>query len=1234
MTLLAFLLSVMLTLSSCSIGGSSDSDGATGDSAGTDSGTAGGETDGTDDEDVTEPKKVIFTRGEELALVVSDGALTEDNCSYLCDELQKIRAFNETDGGAERAKHEIIFGKSDREISKKAYRLLERQERNNSSEGGYVIYSDGESVAVAYDAERYFTATSQAAAVSCFVEKYLGGVTDATLVIREGCAENVVFDTVEYQKDEDAENVSKMWEEREEVLRGLYGEEVAAKTVEAFKEMYKLFDGDFISWYADLYDPETGGFYYSNSARNNDGYLPDLESTSQILGFLDSSGIARGVEGGVNSILPEGFAEKLVSWIRGMQDPNGYFYHPQWGRTSTDSNTQGRRGRDCQWAEKVLSRFGSRPVYDTPNGVRGDSAIAVNAIVGRLGVSAEGAVRAVASSNADSKVSEHLRTEESFIQYLAGLDINGNCYGVGNTLESQAGEIVARDKTLASRGESYRLADILYEWLNEHQNTETGLWTLDGSKDDYAINGLLKIASTYNKIGKPVPNLIKGASAAIDCLSAATDPEHVCCVLNPWYALTVLYENAELYSDNEGNAGASAELGELKSFVSSNAPELISVTTAKLAKFLKLDGSFSYYQKESAYASQGMPTAVPNTDEGDVNATTICILSVAGHIFNQLGINRVPVCGEADRIIFLRTLEEQGSIVKEQKKDFREDANGSYYQRYGGECYETDSTKGLQTVLRSDYYIVNDVGFDYYDDKNTGRHKQEFINMKSDELNGSRVLEYGKSRERGYYRGLYLTQTRSVGEVFVFETDIKINTLSDAAQAALMSSKIPTVAEISLAEIVDTVAQEYNVNQTFDTIARIYLTGKEDGEYRFSFGAAVPSYAYGGEILSPEFSLGEWVTVAFEVYGNGRVKYYLNNELFCETEAVKDYDGLERADAVRLAFADNATDCAMHIDFTFVGRTGKKYSQGDNFFDAKGDVFVAGRYFDNFGGMTYDSQPTSDSPSFFRASYYGVWGETLANTNDRLTNPKYKREGIAMVNGTEPSGKSGRVFEYAKGSCADYYNGIYYGLNAEAKNGTVYVFETDFKLGTISRETLDNIGEGGCLMDITLARLVALSSGETDLNESVLTVGGIYLQKNENGKYYWQLTNRREAGEEGFGMELSPNSWYTLTLEVYSDGTVKYYVDGVAMGDRHHAISTDGLAECDVIRLALTEDVIASGVRLDNTFFGKVEKELEADADYVTLPPAPPAEPDMPDNPAEDGDTPYGDEYVIEGEWS
>ena len=61
--------------------------------------------------------------------------------------------------------------------------------------------------------------------------------------------------------------------------------------LEALTDFYSLYTGESVRWIASLWDKESGGFYFSPSARDTDGYLPDIESTGQALGVLQDLGI-------------------------------------------------------------------------------------------------------------------------------------------------------------------------------------------------------------------------------------------------------------------------------------------------------------------------------------------------------------------------------------------------------------------------------------------------------------------------------------------------------------------------------------------------------------------------------------------------------------------------------------------------------------------------------------------------------------------------------------------------------------------------------------------------------------------------------------------------------------------------------------------------------------------------------------------------------------------------------
>ena len=74
---------------------------------------------------------------------------------------------------------------------------------------------------------------------------------------------------------------------------------VGKDAIDEIRTIYNLFDERMLIWYAGLYDPEIGGFYFSNSARDTEGFLPDIESTAQAINFItEISGICKGEDKG------------------------------------------------------------------------------------------------------------------------------------------------------------------------------------------------------------------------------------------------------------------------------------------------------------------------------------------------------------------------------------------------------------------------------------------------------------------------------------------------------------------------------------------------------------------------------------------------------------------------------------------------------------------------------------------------------------------------------------------------------------------------------------------------------------------------------------------------------------------------------------------------------------------------------------------------------------------------
>ena len=465
--------------------------------------------------------------------------------------------------------------------------------------------------------------------------------------------------TPELAKQKEAEliNVEERWNEFYESLKRDIDSDTAKEIVSAFRDHYSVYTDGIVTWFANLYDVGTGAFYYSNSGRDTACFRPDLESTYQTLQFMRGSGMCSGLI--ESECVPKWMSDKIVYFTKNLQHPNGYFYHPQWGKEMIDIKVS-RRGRDLCWADRILKRFNSEPTYDTPSGTKGNGILADGSRASDYrpmenNLECEQPVATVA-------IPEHLSSKEAFLKYLEGLDVHGDGYYVGNLFESQCDQIRMRDEVIAKEGADYRFADILTEFFTSHQNPRTGLFTPYDEVDYLGINGLLKILSTYHRLGKEFPRSAEAFGSAMKILTSSVKPTTVCFVLNPWYAMTNLIANIEMCHP-EGSECHDA-VKRMRREMLLNAPALIRATTDKVKLFLKSDGSFSYMPHMTGANSQGLPVAIYGTNEGDVNSTYIISVAVTDHLFNIFGYKMIPMFTRADRTRMLNIIEEKISSYK------------------------------------------------------------------------------------------------------------------------------------------------------------------------------------------------------------------------------------------------------------------------------------------------------------------------------------------------------------------------------------------------------------------------------------------------------------------------------------------------------------------------------------------------------------------------------------------
>ena len=440
----------------------------------------------------------------------------------------------------------------------------------------------------------------------------------------------------------------------------VYGKEVEA----ALREYLSMIGEKYYMWIAGLYLPRTckcnnfdadgnrvclfkkdengnplcsgGGFYYSNSARDNDEYKIDIESTVQAIRFIQGTGMLNSFDRDLKKAFPKQMQLDIAAFAKSLQCPeDGYFYHPQWGKNIIAS----RLGRDLGWATSILKDLGDAPFYDTKNGYKGT----LGAPLGnKSDDSAEEKVR-------NSTWVEHLQTLEAFREYITNFDLKNKSYPAGNQINAQVGQINARDKAAIESGECTSengFIATLRDVFNAQQNPENGLWTDDVHYN--AVNGLMKISTSYNSLGLKFNYADKAFDSAIEI--ALMSPDEVDSkgkkstgsvdVYNPWVSIGALLTNVKKF-------GTEDEYLALKNKLKAKATELVTMTMQKAKKFKKDDGSFGYTWSYSPEKSQMAPVAVPQTIEGDINGGCIATNGIWRNMCSALELS-IPFFDDSD----------------------------------------------------------------------------------------------------------------------------------------------------------------------------------------------------------------------------------------------------------------------------------------------------------------------------------------------------------------------------------------------------------------------------------------------------------------------------------------------------------------------------------------------------------------------------------------------------------
>lgn len=410
-------------------------------------------------------------------------------------------------------------------------------------------------------------------------------------------------------------------------------EDLSAEIEKAFAAHVDQYDASVLEWIGSMYDKDTGGFYYSVSARDTEGYLPDLESTKQIMQMIEGLDYGSDDITAPNTLYTEDMQNRVVQWTQGLQsDEDGYFYHPQWKGISNPS----RLGRDTTNALSILGRFGAKPLHKT----------ATERLKEQL--SEQKAARTVRASATVPEYPACLENATDYLAWLNSFDWEENPYAAGQNVCSIAEQIKA-----AGYGE------ITVTYLLSKQNSGNGVWGKDNLYEEdpvRAAGAVMKISNTLRDLGATTyPYADKAMQTIVPWILNDDEVQDATYLFNIWQSLANIkrcmgYDIPKQWTET----------------VYRKLPEMIAKTSAKNAVFKESDGAYSYYKGKTASSMFGCSvTPTPAKAESDANATVMCTVFLTEKMRDVCGLtDSYEFFGREEFEKLKTTLQSADSVVK------------------------------------------------------------------------------------------------------------------------------------------------------------------------------------------------------------------------------------------------------------------------------------------------------------------------------------------------------------------------------------------------------------------------------------------------------------------------------------------------------------------------------------------------------------------------------------------
>jgi len=706
-------------------------------------------------EDDAKPDGVIFTEDGVAAIIYAKSDLdfvkdaVKEVQPYVKDNLSRI--FVLSDDRGTKFSHEIVFGDTNRDITDEAKAALEEKlkakngyftaiEIPEEDRAGYMVYSDGASVAVVWT---HFQVAELA--VEYFCENYLD---ENSLTLEAGYSSSEFFSLDEYLTEREEVVMAEKWAALEAAIPEEYREDIMAE-MHRYYALFEDKDESIVDWLASLYDVETGAWYGTVSAKVTEGFLPDIEHTYYALSMFGKTGMAEMFGGDWTKAVPYDIFQKAARWVYNLQDPDGYFYHPQWPKEYIEANDyQIRITRDKDSAKTLLKAFGINLKY--AGFISSD-----DNLVGNLGDSTVAAVSKVVYS---SLLLEEYSSTEKFKEYLD--EFEESLKSMSDSERSEAFYSFSGQFQTTVILMNSEMKKMTSDFFDKHQNPENGMWSTGLYYS--STNAMHKIVSVYNQLGAEVKYAEKIVDSTLEILKwdVHTKPTStVYDLYNVWTVFPYLYQNIRKYAPGT-LVERCARCEAIKELVYEGVADAMSVSYEQMIDYSHPDGSGSIYRFYSLRSATALcPTAVRLTREGSIAGFITVNYSMPYYMLAALELEDyiIPIFTEQDRFSYVKKLMNaepniKGTLLLTEAKI------------YNFEDTPIDSVPEEITVSIGTNKVPNENAYIKVGDDGTGNRVLIFNAT-------ARVVENG----RNYNATLKANHTEDDPTVAQFEFDFKLN---------------------------------------------------------------------------------------------------------------------------------------------------------------------------------------------------------------------------------------------------------------------------------------------------------------------------------------------------------------------------------------------------------------------------------------------------------------------------